>query len=115
METDEAAAWGERFSPKVLGFMQIAIDQLDFEFDLCGAAIVRELEECVRGFVRETLNKVFLRKFGLWMLGSEFTGNRCDTLQKQQQSPVGGWDSLMQNQALQQTTTHSGVGVWGCF
>lgn len=90
METDEAAAWGERFSPKVLGFMQIAIDQLDFEFDLCGAAIVRELEECVRGFVRETLNKVFLRKFGLWMLGSEFTGNRCDTLQKQQQSPVGG-------------------------
>ncbi|KAK3430281.1 hypothetical protein EUGRSUZ_E01816 [Eucalyptus grandis] len=91
--------------------MQIAIDQLDFEFDLCGAAIARELEECVRGFFRETLNEVFLRKFGLWMVGSEFTGNRRYTLQNQQQSPVGGWDSLMQNQALLRTTNHSGVGV----
>ncbi|XP_039168767.1 uncharacterized protein LOC104446632 [Eucalyptus grandis] len=88
METDEAAAWVERFSPEVLGFIQIAIDQLDFEFDFCGAAIARELEECVRGFVRETLNEVFLRKFGLWMVGSEFTGNRRYTLQNQQQSPV---------------------------
>ncbi|KAK3430897.1 hypothetical protein EUGRSUZ_E02566 [Eucalyptus grandis] len=68
---------------------RLLLDQLDFEFGFCGAAIARDLEACVRGFVRETLNKVFLRKFGLWMLGSEFTSNRCYTLQNQQQSPVG--------------------------
>ena len=31
--------------------------ELDFEFDSVGAAIARELEECVVEFVRETLNQ----------------------------------------------------------
>ncbi|KAL3739678.1 hypothetical protein ACJRO7_021009 [Eucalyptus globulus] len=48
METDEVTAWVERFSPEVLGFMQIAIDQLDFEFGFCGAAIALELEACAK-------------------------------------------------------------------
>ncbi|KAF8028565.1 hypothetical protein BT93_E1253 [Corymbia citriodora subsp. variegata] len=45
------------------------------------------LKNVSREFVRETLNKWFLREFSLWMLGSEFTGNRRYTLQDQQQSP----------------------------
>ncbi|KAF8029321.1 hypothetical protein BT93_E1876 [Corymbia citriodora subsp. variegata] len=77
METD-GAAWGERFSPEVLGFMQIAIDRLDFEFDSYGAAIAREL---LKNVSMNLFERVFLCKFCLWMLGGEFIGNRHYTLQ----------------------------------
>ncbi|KAK3430977.1 hypothetical protein EUGRSUZ_E02198 [Eucalyptus grandis] len=46
---------------------------------------------CIVEFVRETLNRCFLRKFSLWMLGSEFTGYRRYTLQNQRRSLEGDW------------------------